>query len=61
MPNVPSIKLPIFIFSLGLCWLLSLFTEGYVNAGIFRVLTNGDMFIDPQEVLILIGCLPKAL
>ena len=55
MPNVPSIKLPTLIFSLGLCWLLSLFTEGYVKAGTFNVVTNGEIGIEPPDVLFLIG------
>ena len=57
---MPSIKLPTLIFSFGLCWLLSLLTDGYVSAGTFNVVTNGEIGIEPPEVLFFIGSSKKA-
>ena len=49
------------MFSLGLCWLLSLLTVGIITAGIFNVFTNGEIGIDPPPVRICIGVEPKDL
>jgi hypothetical protein len=39
---------------------LSLFTDGYVRAGTFKVVTKGEIGIDPPDVLFLIGSSSKA-
>ena len=56
---MPSRKLPIRMFSLGLCWLLSGFTVGTATAGIPRVETKGDMGMEPPLVRIFTGSSPK--
>ena len=56
---MPSSKLPRRMFSFGLCWLLSGLTVGTVTAGTPRVVTNGEIGIDPPLVRILIGAVPN--
>ena len=60
MIRIPRRKSKTRMFSLGECWLLSGFTVGTITAGRFRVVTNGEIGIEPPDVRTRIGVSPKS-